>query len=92
MHIYGSQDGLARHSIESMRNLRGDSVLIEMENQGHLFSDVHWQDTFTWELTFFNAYLRDDSAAFAALRNGKSVRGFGGDHQRMDHQRIRATY
>ncbi|MEM8685556.1 MAG: hypothetical protein AAGF72_19240, partial [Pseudomonadota bacterium] len=60
-------------------------------DQPHVFDAGSWEDRDNWELLFFNAYLKSDDAALAALAAGRSMKGGNIDRQRFEFQQLPAS-
>ena len=63
--------------LESLGQMSGTRSALCLANEEHLLSKSVWPDVNTWELLFFNAWLRNDAEARACIYGDKSVRGGG---------------
>ena len=70
-----------------MKKLGGPTYVVELIDQPHVFEGGSWQDRDNWELLFFNAYLKNDAGALAALEVSDSMQGGNADRQLFDYQR-----
>lgn len=85
--IYGEND----HNVppegveEGVRMLGGPATAVRLDGETHRLSDATGSDVYTWELLFFDAWLRGDAAARQRLERGTSVRGGVHDHKTLEH-------
>ncbi len=82
--LSGSDDPIApidstRQAIERMAGVRG---LVSLEGQGHDLDPASAADITTWALTFYAAWLANDSAAQGRLATMQSVEGGLDDRKR----------
>jgi hypothetical protein len=56
-----------------------------LDGETHDLSNSTTSDVNTWEVLFFDAWLRDDSNARQLLEAGTSVRGGVHDHRTIQH-------
>lgn len=75
--IYGGKDSnVPPAGVEAgVRALGGPTLAIRLDDEAHLLTDTAQRDVRTWELLFFNAWLRDDAAARRQLEQAESVTG-----------------
>lgn len=74
--------------LPAMKRLSGPTYVVELVDQPHVFETGSWEDRDNWELLFFSAYLKNDSASLAALKTGRSMNGGNEDFQLFDYQRV----
>jgi predicted dienelactone hydrolase len=53
----------------------GKTMAVLLPGEEHLLSQTAWNDVPTWEILFFNAWLKDDARAKALLQDDLQVRG-----------------
>jgi predicted dienelactone hydrolase len=85
--VYGEKDtNVPPKDVEAgMREIAGPATAVMLDREKHLVSDASSNDIRTWELLFFDAWLRDDAAARQKLESGQSVRGGVNDHKTFEH-------
>lgn len=85
--VYGAKDrNIPPAGIEEgVRALSGPATAVELDGQTHSLSEAAKRDAYTWELLFFDAWLRGDAAARHKLESGTSVRGGVHDHKTIQH-------
>lgn len=66
--------------LASIKQCPGEAMAVCLEGEGHLLSQEAWKDEPTWEILFFNAWLKGDEKAKALLSGELSVRGGVNDH------------
>ena len=88
--LFGTNDDatLASIILPAMRHLAGPTYVVELVDQPHIFEGGSWQDRDNWELLFFDAYLKHNSASLAKLKNGRSMKGGNEDIQLFDYQKL----
>ncbi|MFT3784401.1 MAG: hypothetical protein QM790_20515 [Nibricoccus sp.] len=69
-----------------VREMAGPSAVIMLDGESHLVSDATSTDIRTWEILFFDAWLRDDATAREKLKSGTSIRGGVKDHKIFEHE------
>lgn len=81
--VYGSDDSnVPPEGVEAgIRALSGPATAIMLDGETHRLSKASRSDAHTWELLFFNAWLRGDATARRQLDLGTSVRGGVHDHR-----------
>jgi dienelactone hydrolase len=86
--LFGSIDKStpASYILPATKQLSGNRYIVELINQPHIFDQGGWQDRNNWELLFFSAYLKNESASIEALNNGLSMKGGSEDKQLFDYQ------
>ena len=69
MAVCGEMDTTAPlyRAIPALQQTSGITVAFELMGEGHIFSDVAWQDTQTLEVLFFDSFLKDSSIARETL-------------------------
>lgn len=72
----------------AMKLLNGPTYVIELVDQPHTFEGGSWEDRNSWELLFFNAYLKHDKTALVSLKRGLSMNGGNTDRQLMEYQSL----
>ena len=87
--LFGTRDEAttAASILPAMRQLGGPTYVVELVDQPHIFEDGSWQDRDGWELLFFSAYLKHDTASLDLLRTGQSMKGGNEDIQLFDYQK-----
>lgn len=88
--FFGTKDEatLASFILPAMKQLSGPTYVVELVDQPHVFEGGSWEDRNNWELLFFSAYLKHDSAALEMLRTADSMKGGNEDHQLFDYQKL----
>lgn len=83
--LYGGKDvNVAPAGVEAgVRALGGPALAVRLDDETHSLTEPAHRDVRTWELLFFNAWLRDDAAARRQLEEGTTV---------TDGTRDRVTY
>ena len=83
MALYSGNDGnVPPAGVEAgLRALAGPATGIMLDGEGHLVSNPANSDIRTWEILFFDAWLRDNATARQKLATGTSVRGGVNDHK-----------
>lgn len=85
--VYGQKDAnVPPDGVEDgVRMLSGPATAVMLDGETHSLSDACRSDICTWELLFFDAWLRDDAGARRQLESGDSVRGGVIDHRTIQH-------
>lgn len=85
--MFGTIDQIttAESILPATKYLAGDHYLVELIGQSHIFEGGSWMDRNSWELTFFNAYLKNDEKALKNLKTAKSMTGGNKDLQLFDY-------
>jgi hypothetical protein len=65
--------------------ISGPAAAVMLDGEQHLLSKKVWTDVYTWELLFFNTWLRGDAEARKLLYGGTSVQGGVNDHKTYQH-------
>jgi dienelactone hydrolase len=86
--LFGTNDDVVKPSflLAAIKELSGPFYLVELVDQTHDLEEGSWEDRNHWELLFFSAFLKHDSAALEALRITTSMKGGNEDVQRFDYQ------
>lgn len=66
--------------------MTGPATAIRLDGETHLVSNAANSDIRTWEVLFFDAWLRDDATARQKLKSGTSIRGGVNDHKTFQHE------
>jgi len=64
----------------SIARCTGPRMAVCLDGEGHLLSDKAWKDVPTWEMIFWDAWLKDDPVAKSLLEADTSVEGGVNDH------------
>jgi hypothetical protein len=85
--VYGQKDrNVKPDSVEAgVDQMSGPATAILLDGEEHLLSKAVWTDVTTWQVLFFDAWLRDSAAAKQQLAEGTSVRGGVSDHRTRQH-------
>lgn len=85
--VYAQKDrNVKPASVEAgIGQLSGPATAVLLDGEEHLLSKNVWGDVTTWQVLFFNAWLRDDAEAKKRLEEGTSVRGGVNDHRTLHH-------
>lgn len=80
--VYGAEDAnVPPEGVEAgVRALRGPAIAIMLDGEKHIVSDRSASDIRTWEILFFDAWLRGDATARQKLATGTTVRDGVKDH------------
>ncbi|RYG39060.1 MAG: hypothetical protein EON93_00755 [Burkholderiales bacterium] len=75
--VYADQDkSVSPDSVRAgVRRVRGPVWAVELPGEGHLLSPAAEREAYSWELTFFDAYLRDNAEAKAKLVLSTKISG-----------------
>jgi predicted dienelactone hydrolase len=81
--VYGEKDtNVSPQSVTGgIARISGPAVTVMLDGEKHLLSKQVWSDVYTWELLFFNTWLRGDAEARKLLYGGTSVQGGVNDHK-----------
>lgn len=87
--LFGSHDEvtLASYILPAMRQLAGETYVVELVDQPHIFQPGSWEDRNSWELLFFSAYLKHDAESLETLKTARSMEGGNEDRQLFDYQK-----
>lgn len=85
--VYGQKDkNVPRKGVEEgVGEMSGPAAAVMLDGETHNISKAANSDINTWELLFFNAWLRDDAEAHRQLEAGTSVQGGVHDHKTLQH-------
>ena len=85
--VYGEKDrNVPPAGVEAgVRAMAGPASAVMLDGETHDLSNSTTSDVNTWEVLFFDAWLRDDSNARQLLEAGTSVRGGVHDHRTIQH-------
>lgn len=81
--IYGGEDRAA-YVVDCTARCGSETLAVILPGEKHLISQAAWQDVPTWEILFFNAWLKDDARARELLAGDLRVRG--GVDDRITHR------
>jgi dienelactone hydrolase len=83
MALYAEKDSnVPPEGVEAgLRAMTGPATGIMLDGEKHIVSDPANSDIRTWEILFFNAWLRDDAMARRKITAGTSVSGGVTDHR-----------
>lgn len=86
--IYGEKDTNVPPEgvVAAVREMAGPTIAVRLDGESHLVSEPANRDIRTWEILFFDAWLRDDATARQKLKAGTSVRGGINDHKTSQHE------
>ena len=75
--VYGGEDTVVwSEDVEAnIQELRGPTVAVRFDDEAHILSKVAWPLVHTWEVLFFDAWLKGDETARKALYGAGSVAG-----------------
>jgi predicted dienelactone hydrolase len=81
--VYGEKDeSVPAPSVEAaVGAMPGPATAVKLDGETHSLSNAANNDIYTWELLFFDAWLRGDPVAREKLATGTSVRGGVHDHR-----------
>ncbi len=65
----------------AVRAMPGSAMAVMLDGEKHVISNAASEDVRTWEILFFDTWLRDDAMARQKLEAGTSVRGGVHDHK-----------
>jgi acetyl esterase/lipase len=87
MAIYGEKDTNVppKSVMGGIAQMSGPASAVMLDGEQHLFSKKVWTDVYTWEVLFFNTWLRGDAEARKQLYGGTSVQGGVTDHKTYQH-------
>ncbi len=85
--VYGGKDSnVPPGGVEAgVREMAGPAAAVMLDGETHRLSDAANSDVYTWEILFFDAWLRGDAGARRLLETGTSVRGGVNDHKTIEH-------
>ena len=85
--VYGGKDtNVPPEGVEAgVRAMAGPVTAVMLDDEAHLLTDAAHREVRTWELLFFNRWLRGDEPARQQLEQGTSVQG--GVQDRVTHRR-----
>jgi hypothetical protein len=83
--VYGEKDTNVRPEtiVGAFSQLNCNATAIMLDGEKHILSGKVWSDVLTWELLFFDAWLRGNPDAKRQLMEGTSVQGGVDDHRTM---------
>lgn len=70
---------------DGVRAMSGPATAVKLDGQPHQLYVASQSDVDTWEILFFDTWLKGDAAARRKLESGTSVRGGVPDHKTVDH-------
>ena len=75
--VYAGNDKIVRkEDVESrIKELQGPTASVRFDNEAHVLSRAAWPLVHTWEVLFFNTWLKGDRAAGQTLYSAGSVAG-----------------
>ncbi|MBI2510436.1 MAG: hypothetical protein HYV96_00525 [Opitutae bacterium] len=77
--LYGGDDR-ADYVVATTARCGGETMAVVLPGEKHLLSKDAWNDVPTWEILFFNAWLKNDAKARELLAGDLHVRGGVDDH------------
>lgn len=77
--VYGGDDR-AEYVLATTAQCGGEIMATVLPGEKHLLSKEAWNDVPTWEILFFNAWLKNDARARELLSGDLRVRGGVDDH------------
>jgi dienelactone hydrolase len=85
--VYGQKDrNVPPAGVEAgVRALAGPAAAVMLDGETHRLSPAAPSDGYTWEILFFDTWLRGDAGARRKLYSGTSVRGGVNDHKTIQH-------
>lgn len=84
------EETLSEFILPGMKELSGDTYVVELVDQPHVFDALSWEARNHWELLFFAAYLKNDERALDRLKASRSIAGGDRDVQLFEYQRTGA--
>lgn len=86
--LYAEKDGNVPPEgvMAGVRAMAGPTTAVMLEGETHMVSTAASSDIRTWEVLFFDAWLREDATARQKLKSGTSVRGGVNDHKTFEHE------
>ena len=83
MAVCGEVDTTAtlQNLMVALQQTSGITIAFELMGEGHIFSDLAWQDTQTLEVLFFDSFLKDSSTARETLMGLTYVYGGVADYK-----------
>jgi predicted dienelactone hydrolase len=84
--VYAEKDkNVPRDGVEAaVRQMGGPATAVMLDGETHALSPATVSDHSTWQLLFFDAWLRDDASARRRLATGTSVRGGVNDRKTIE--------
>lgn len=81
--VYAEKDKnvLPASVMSGVKQMKGPVSIIMLEGESHDLSQEAWSDIHTWEVLFFNTWLRGDTNARRLIYGGDSVGGGVNDHK-----------
>lgn len=81
--VYGGEDTVIwSEDVEAnIQELRGPTVAVRFDDEAHILSKLAWPLVHTWEVLFFDAWLKGDETARQALYRVGSVAGGAQNHK-----------
>lgn len=81
--VYGEKDTNVRPAAvrAGVAQMSGATAAVMLDGEQHLLSKHAWSDVHTWEVLFFDTWLRGDAKARKQLYGASSVRGGVHDHK-----------
>ena len=85
--VYGEKDTNVspKSVLGGIARISGPALAVMLDGEQHLLSKKVWTDVYTWELLFFNTWLRGDAEARKLLYGGTSVQGGVNNHKTYQH-------
>jgi pimeloyl-ACP methyl ester carboxylesterase len=85
--VYGEKDrSVLPDGVETaVRQIAGPATALMLDGETHSFSNATISDYSTWQILFFDAWLRNNATARRQLETGTSVRGGVNDHKTIEH-------
>lgn len=81
--VYGGKDAVVRkEDVEArIRELQGPTAAVRFDNEAHVTSKEAWPLVHTWEVLFFDAWLKGDETARKTVYGAGSVAGNAENHK-----------
>ena len=81
--LYAEKDvNVVPQGVETaVRAMPGSATAVMLDGEKHVISGAASEDVRTWEILFFDTWLRNDATARQKLESGTSVRGGVHDHK-----------
>jgi predicted dienelactone hydrolase len=86
--LYGGDDR-ADYVVGTTAQCGGETMAVMLPGEKHLLTKEAWNDVPTWEILFFNAWLKGDAQARELLAGDLHIRGGVDDH--VTHRNGRAV-
>ncbi len=92
--IYGEKDSnVSRVNVEAgIRQVSGPATAVMLHGETHDVSDAANTDIYTWEILFFDTWLRHDPRARTLLESATNVRGGVIDLKTFEHRSQQAPH